>query len=265
MILKKMTTLENIVSLKTYPINNADFVARCHEQLQSTGSLLLPNFISKESIDTLKQEALEHASLAYYCSQSHTAYLSAVDPEFPTDHSRNRQVTSSKGCITDDQIPSDSYLRVIYNHADFRRFLCGVLSEKQLYNYDDPLSSVNVHYYQAGQELGWHFDNSSFAVTLMIQPSNEGGDFEYIAGLRDSENGNMNFDGVDEALQGKVEGKKLDIAAGTLALFRGRNSLHRVTPVIGDTDRIQVVLAYNTEPGVALSEQARLTFYGRVA
>ena len=35
-------------------------------------------------------------------------------------------------------------------------------------------------------------------------------------------------------------------------------------PVLGDRERIQVVLAYNTEPGVALSEQARLTFFGRV-
>lgn len=263
--MKKIATFENIVSLKTYPINDAEFVVRCRQQLQSTGSLLLPGFISEESINILKQEALEHAHLAYYCSQSHTAYLSAVDPELPTEHARNRQVISSKGCITDDQIPSDSYLRIIYDHADFRQFLCGVLSEKQLYNYDDPLSSINVHYYQAGQELGWHFDNSSFAVTLMIQPSSEGGDFEYIAGLRNSESGDMNFDGVDEALRGKIEGTKLNISAGTLALFRGRNSLHRVMPVMGDKNRIQVVLAYNTEPGVALSEQARRTFYGRVA
>ena len=59
-------------------------------------------------------------------------------------------------------------------------------------------------------------------------------------------------------------GKELDITEGTLALFRGRSSLHRVTPVVGKRNRIQTVLAYNTEPDVALSEQARQTFYGRV-
>ena len=52
--------------------------------------------------------------------------------------------------------------------------------------------------------------------------------------------------------------------AGTLALFRGRNSMHRVTPVYGGSTRVLAVLAYNSEPGVALSESARMTFYGRL-
>jgi hypothetical protein len=40
--------------------------------------------------------------------------------------------------------------------------------------------------------------------------------------------------------------------------------MHRVTPTIGRRTRILVVLAYNTEPGVALSQAARMTFYGRL-
>ncbi|MGP4128360.1 hypothetical protein OJE16_00555 [Pantoea tagorei] len=47
-------------------------------------------------------------------------------------------------------------------------------------------------------------------------------------------------------------------------LFRGRNSLHRVTPTEGDITRMLAVLAYNTQPGIALSETARMTFYGRL-
>jgi hypothetical protein len=56
----------------------------------------------------------------------------------------------------------------------------------------------------------------------------------------------------------------LNMEAGCLVLFRGRNSMHRVTPTIGDTTRMLVVLAYNTKPGVSLSESARKTFYGRL-
>lgn len=257
--------LEEIINTKRYPIDEADgFVKQCKQQLDESGSLLLSEFIFDEAIEQLKEEALEHAHLAYYCQQSHTAYLSPPDPNYDSDHPRNRQVMSSKGCITDDQIPESSLLRTIYNDEDFRRFLVQVLGEDQLYNYADPLSSVNVHYYQDGQELGWHFDNSSFAVTLMIQPSALGGGFEYIPNFRNFDVGDMNFEGVGEALNGNVESIKTEISAGTLALFRGRNSLHRVTPIVGDTNRIQVVLAYNTKPGIALSEQARLTFYGRI-
>ena len=37
------------------------------------------------------------------------------------------------------------------------------------YPYEDPLSSINIHYASEGQELGWHFDNSSFAITLLLE------------------------------------------------------------------------------------------------
>jgi len=259
-----MPNLENIVALKNHPICDLGFAQKCRDQLAESGSLLLPEFIRPGAIEILMREAMACSHLAYYCAQTHTAYLSAPDPEFEQNHPRNRQVVSNKGCITDDQIPEDSYLRTIYNHPDFRHFLCVVLGEEALYNYADPLSSVNVHYYQEGQELGWHFDNSSFAVTLMIQPPDRGGEFEYIPTLRDCASGDMNFPGVGKALDGELEGIRLRINAGTLALFRGRNSLHRVTPVVGQTNRIQVVLAYNTESGIALTEEARRTFYGRI-
>ena len=52
--------------------------------------------------------------------------------------------------------------------------------------------------------------------------------------------------------------------AGALVLFRGRNALHRVTPVEGERTRMLVVLAYNAKPGISLSESARMTFYGRL-
>jgi len=56
----------------------------------------------------------------------------------------------------------------------------------------------------------------------------------------------------------------LTIEPGTLVLFRGRNSMHRVTPTEGDRTRYLVVLAYNDQPGISLSENARMTFYGRL-
>ena len=256
--------ISEIINFEKYPVDQREgFGTQCKRQLDETGSLLLPGFITDQAVGALKAEALEHADLAYFCKQTHTAYLSAPDPEYDASHPRNRQVESSKGCITDDQIPIESPLRVLYNNGIFRGFLCHVLDEGQLFRYADPLSSLNVNYFRDGQELGWHFDNSSFSVTLMIQAPEQGGEFEYIPKFRNHETGDMNFDHVGEALDGKVDSLQLDLSAGTLALFRGRNSLHRVTPVSGKTDRIQVVMAYNSEPGIALTEQARLTFYGR--
>ena len=146
----------------------------------------------------------------------------------------------------------------------FRAFLGNVLGETELYAYADPLSSINVHYASDGQELGWHFDNSSFAITLMIQKPDAGGEFEYVRDVRDADAGEMNFIASANVLDGETDTRKLSMEPGTLVMFRGRNSMHRVTPVIGDRTRILVVFAYNTQPDVSLSESARLTFFGRV-
>jgi predicted 2-oxoglutarate/Fe(II)-dependent dioxygenase YbiX len=152
----------------------------------------------------------------------------------------------------------------IYNSAEFQSFIAAVVGEDALYPYADPLSSVNVHYANDGQELNWHFDNSEFAITLLLQSPKAGGDFEYVKDLRDADAGDMNYDGVSAVVEGRSPVEKLHIDPGTLVLFRGRNSMHRVTPIVGDTQRILVVLAYNSEPNIALSETARQTFYGRL-
>lgn len=122
-----------------------------------------------------------------------------------------------------------------------------------------------VHFADAGRELGWHFDNSAFAVTMLLQAPAAGGVFEYVPAVRDAEAGDMAFERVGAVLDGTEEVQRLHFTPGALVLFRGRNALHRVTPVEGDTTRLLVVFAYNEEPGITLSESARTTFYGRTA
>ena len=74
----------------------------------------------------------------------------------------------------------------------------------------------------------------------------------------------MNYSGVASALDGQTPVQQLAMEPGDLVLFRGRNAMHRVTPTQGPVTRMLVVLAYNSQPGVALSERARMTFYGRL-
>jgi hypothetical protein len=190
--------------------------------------------------------------------------LTSSDPDYAADHPRNRQVITTKGGICDDEIADNSSLRTLYNDEEFQRFLCHVLGEQALFEYADSLSSINLHYAGEGQELGWHFDNSSFAITLMIQPPEKGGSFDYVSNVRNSDQGEMNFGAVEAVLDGKMKFETLSLGAGALALFRGRNSIHRVAPVQGSTTRILAVLAYNSKTGVALSESARMDFYGRL-
>ena len=98
----------------------------------------------------------------------------------------------------------------------------------------------------------------------MIQAPDQGGQFEYVTGLRDADKGDMNFVGVERVLNGDTRPQQLAMEAGALVLFRGRDAMHRVAPVGEGRTRMLAVLAYNTEPGIALSESARMTFFGRL-
>ncbi|MDF1607818.1 2OG-Fe(II) oxygenase [Hoeflea sp. YIM 152468] len=255
--------LNQIVDLTTYPIESADFRATCRKTYEDHGILVMPHFVTRPAIEAIQAEGRENEDKVFASTAKHTVYLSPQDPAYPADHPRNRLVVSSKGCITDDLMPQESALRTLYNAPEFRAFLCDVLGETALYAYADPLSSINLHFAGKGQELGWHFDNSSFAITLMVQPPERGGQFEYVNAVRDADAGEMNFDAVADILDGRTEVEQLSAEAGTLVFFRGRNSMHRVAPNEGDRTRMLAVLAYNTEPDVSLSEAARMTFYGR--
>lgn len=256
--------LSHLIDDATYPIGSETFRAQCKATLAQNGALVLPGFLTPETIQTIIKEGEKKQSLAWYTQSTHNVYLSNIDPNYDAEHARNKQVNSSKGCITDDQIDAESPLRQLYDSSDFREFLADILNEEALYNYADSLSSINLHYASEGQELGWHFDNSSFATTLLIQKPEAGGVFEYIENMRDADAGEMNYDGVSDVLAGKRTVKELSIEPGALVMFRGRNAIHRVTPTQGKVTRMLAVLAYNSQPGIALSDAASKTFYGRV-
>ena len=257
-------TLEQLIDLEAHPLGDATYQARMRAAFDETGVLCLDGFLTKKALAQLVAEAQACAPLAHFTNSTHNVYLTPPDDSLPQTHVYNRQITSSKGCITTDQVPDDSGLHRLYHNEDFKAFICAIVGQAAVYPYADPLSSINVHYAHHGQELGWHFDNSSFAITLLLQAPEAGGQFEYVRDLRDADKGEMNFGAVADVLDQKTAPAILDINPGTLVLFRGRNAMHRVTPTIGDKTRYLVVLAYNDAPDIALSPSARMTFFGRL-
>ena len=260
-----MLTLKDIVDLEAFPLDDPEFGAACNATLDTDGVLVLSDFIRPAALAEMQKEGEEGMPKAYFCAQEHSVYLTPPDPGFPENHPLNRQVVSSKGCICDDEVADDSPLRTLYDAPEFRDFVRRTTGQDGLFPYADPLSSINIHYANRGQELGWHFDNSSFAITLLIQKPGSGSRFEYVKDLRDADAGEMNYDGVSDLLDGTLAPDVLSMEPGTLVLFRGRNSVHRVSPNESDRTRILAVLAYNSEPGISLSENARRTFYGRIS
>ena len=74
-----------------------------------------------------------------------------------------------------------------------------------------------------------------------------------------------NDDGVRALLAGGRDRiRTMSGAPGTLALFRGHWSPHRVTPVEGEQMRMNAVLSYARAPGHRLGDETYRLFYGRV-
>lgn len=53
-----------------------------------------------------------------------------------------------------------------------------------------------------------------------------------------------------------------ELHAGALYLFHGRESLHRVTPVVSG-QRVNAILTFNADPAERMNEYTRLKFFGR--
>ncbi|MEM7340208.1 MAG: 2OG-Fe(II) oxygenase [Actinomycetota bacterium] len=253
----------NWIETTTHPIRDRVYANQCRNLLALTGALVLPGFFRSEMLDEVVRHAASRESEAFHANSTHNVYLTPPDSSLPPEHPFNRQVASTKGLLADDQIPADSPLRAVYGDPTFRLFLCRVLDVDAIHPYADELSSINVHFAAEGRELGWHFDNSSFAVTTLMQAPVGGGVFEYVAAVRDADAGDMAFDRVDAVLDGREEPETLRFGPGDLVLFRGRNALHRVTPTVGPVTRMLVVFAFNDQPGIGLSDSALTTFYGR--
>ena len=115
-------SLNDVVNQYKNPLGDIHFRQECKSHLDRHGALVLSKFITPRAIESLKQDGINNKELAYYTASSHNIYLTPPDPKFSEDHTYNRQINSSKGCITTDQIPSDSMLHTLYNADEFKSF-----------------------------------------------------------------------------------------------------------------------------------------------
>ena len=133
-----------------------------------------------------------------------------------------------------------------------------------LYPMADKLAGLNVMSYQEGQLLNWHFDRSEFTTTMLLQAPLQGGEFLYRTDLRSDDD--PNYDGVARLLRGQdPDMRSLTLRPGTLNVFRGKNTPHKVSPVAGSKARIIAVFSFFDRSGVEFSDQERIGFYGRAA
>jgi hypothetical protein len=263
-----VSDLAELVDVDRYPVHEPwsargrELVDACREALREDGAVKLDGFVRLDAVARLVEDARGLSELGYPNDEQHNVYFSDIDESLPEDDPRRIHVRSAQKAVAMDMLPPDFGARRVYESDEMTRFVGAVVDIDPLYQSADPLDGCNMTVYERGDELGWHFDQSEFSVTLMIQRAERGGDFEYVPMIRTPNDEHR--DAVRDVLLGaRASVKQLISEPGTLAFFRGRYSLHRVPPVEGETPRLNSVLTYSRQPDHRLNEMAQKLYYGR--
>ena len=262
-----MAEIADLIDLERYPIDDLrsargmKLVEAARRGHDIDGAANLPDFIRADAVPLLAAEADALLEVGYRKTKIRTAYYRVPDPELPVDHPRRHLWQEGSLQLADDQIGPETCLRMIYEWDALTEFVAAVEGYSKLYRMADEFQALNVIAHGAGEALPWHYDVNDFTVTLLLQESLAGGDFVYASDIRTSDN--ENYDAVKRVFDddpGLV--RTLPRAAGTLTLFRGRNSLHAVTPVEGTMERITAILTYDVQPDCIASERGNTYLYG---
>lgn len=258
---------DQMVDLQRYPISDlsspegAEFAMTCRQQYMETGLCMLHGFIKPDMLTMLAREAGSLSDRAYFCKSTHNAYLTEEGDEIDGGDVRARQEETYVGSVAYDLIPDDAALKRLYTWEPLRDFIGAVLGKPKLYRFADMMGACSINVFKDGGEHGWHFDESEFTVTLMLQPPEVGGAFEYVPKIRGLPD---EAEIVDRVLDGDRDGVvELPFTPGTLLIFGGNQTIHRVTKVEGSTERLVPVLCFSEKEGAANSSEVRQLFWGR--
>lgn len=260
--------IEQIIDLDRYPLDAArtdawsTLVSRCRTELDQNGMFNLEQFLRPtiaEKIAGQIRPLMETKSFTH--ARDHNIYFANDIDGLAPDHPALKKMRTVNHTVCADQIEANPVM-VLYQWQPFIGFLAATMQKAELYPMADPLARVNVMAYHEGEALNWHFDRSEFTTTLLLQSPEEGGEFQYRSDLRTDDD--PNFDGVAKLLAGLDDQvRNLALAPGTLNVFKGKNTAHRVTPVQGARSRVIAVFSYYETAGKQFSEQERIGFYGR--
>jgi len=263
-----------IINTDLYPLEQLSSVAArswldgIKASLKRVGSCTLANFVTREALDIMAQQANSIAHLAYpgptEVSPYFFNYQLGENQDLPATHPLRHKGKRNLAQVAADLIPADFLLSQLYHSDSMLDFLSAV-TEQPIYRNQDPYQSLNISVMNQSGCQQWHFDSGDMVITLLLQEPEGGGIFEYVPAIRAETD--ENFEAVQRILDGHSEQVMQNrLQAGTLSLFRGHYSLHRVTPVEGERRRLQAILGYSTKPDLLGNKESSILHYGpRVA
>lgn len=223
--------------------------------LMSNGIAIAPDFLSKQGVQALLAEHQALRDLAYHSNcqippfRSDDGNQAAPGGAFPVGRQSLRVVAA-------DQLAGDSPLLRIARCKKFHNLIAAFTGRPRIYPYADQLGEANYVEMLHGDEVPWHVDTSDCASSLILQLPHEGGQLDLTPVS-------------SAALDALRRGDELRSASirqapvGTLVVFMGASSLHRVTRVVGARSRINAILGHALRSSSRSSAEVRSFRYGR--
>ena len=260
--------ISQVIDLDRYPIHvtgeaRRQLVADVQKDVRSVGCAVIKQFVKPSAIPALVAEGDRVAHLGHRNFNRTNPYFTQLPPDLPDTHPLRRFYDRSNAFVPADNFGDDSIIRAMYEWPAFAPFIQEVLEEPSFYRYADALADVIINLAEEGNGFPWHFDTNNYTVTLAIQNADDGGEFEYSPNLRTPTD--ENYDGVGRVLDGdQTLIHSLHLEPGDLQIFKGRYSLHRVTPLSGPTMRYVAIFSFTEMEGIVGSPERTKQLYGRV-
>ena len=257
---------ESLVDLSRYPlldpVGRTQVVAAAQRSIKAEGSAVLPGFLTPDAVDAMAAEARALIPVSHRRDLTLGAYSSAPKAWMDDGHPVRRLAPYRMQVTAADQMAPDGPTLSVYEWPPLAEFVADVLGFSQLFRVADPLMRCNFTILGDGDEHGWHFDQNDFVVSLLIQKPEQGGIFEFAPNIRSDDR--ENYDDV-RAVMDETSDKVRRISAdpGTLALFRGRRALHRVTRVSGQRSRIIALFSFDTRPDMHFGPASQNRVFAR--
>ena len=270
--MSKDETAADLIDGARYPIEELGHPAcralidRCRSELDERRVCVVPGFLAPAALARMAGAAEAVAAEGYRRPGLRTCYVNSdPEPDWPEDHPGRRPLVHKTCILAYDQIRGWAIDR-LYRWPPLRGLLAEILRKPKLYLNDCPFQALNLIALKAGDQSSWHFDPSNeHTVTLLLQAAEAGGEFEIAPKLRSDSD--PAYGEVRKVLDGdRSRVIRVDRAPGSLVIFHGHHSLHRVTPVEGARVRLVAVMGYEERPGVAGAAEMNRAIYGpRVA
>ncbi len=179
--------------LEGWSFEGKETILAARAELQEHGAVAFPNFLTQTAVAKAVEDMRSREDDAFTTNTEHTAYLKHLDTDkYPLHSIYNHPTKTIVASTAYDELPENSVLKELYTDPRLLKMVASIVlpedsqNQQQLFLSEDPLGCCSVNVFRPGYYHGFHYDESEFSVTLMLQDAEDPGSglFQYTDPIR---------------------------------------------------------------------------------